>query len=71
MVGFLSMMVLVKDLSYGEFFIAMVKNRSNCRPSVPKTRAQRALRAHKLARAYMPTRLTRLRALSRALKNAP
>ena len=35
--------------------------------SVPKTRAQRALRAHKLARAYVPTRLTRLRALSRAL----
>ena len=35
--------------------------------SVPKTRAPRALRAHKLARAYVPTRLTRLRALSRAL----
>ena len=35
--------------------------------SVPKTRAPRALSAHKLARAYVPTRLTRLHALSRAL----
>ena len=40
---------------------------SSLNRSVPKTRAPRALRAHELARAYVPTRLTRLRALSRAL----
>ena len=47
---------------FHELFLSLRSRRS-----VPKTRAPRALRAHKLARAYVPTRLTRLRALSRAL----